>query len=249
MLNGFFTAASGMFMQQRTLNVLSNNIANAKTPGFRSKRVVSTTFEQALLMRQEGNNSVQIGAGAPIRIVDSVPTQFDPSFLQETGRPFDMAIEGDGFFTIQGGEQQYLTRNGNFDIDEEGYLVLRGQGRVLGEDGAIQLNTSSFSVDEDGTVYDADGRRIDRLLVVQPEDYNALQSYENGMYGLDGAQMENMQASNVRVAQGVLEQSNIDMNREMSMAMEVQRTFQSCSKALTTIDQLNQKTVNELGRL
>ncbi len=238
-----------MFMQQRTLNVLSNNIANVKTPGYRSKRVVSSTFEQALLARQEAGNSTQIGSGAPIRIVDSVPTQFDPSFLQETYRPFDLAIEGDGFFTIQGGEQQYLTRNGNFDIDEEGYLVLRGQGRVLGEGGEILLNSSAFTVGEDGTVYNATGRRIDRLLLVQPQDYNALQDFENGMYGVDPAQQGNLQTGNIRVVQGVLEQSNIDMNREMSMAMEVQRAFQSCSKALTTIDQLNQKTANELGRL
>ena len=78
MLEGFYTAASGMLMQQRTLDVLTNNIVNAKTPGYRANRVVSTTFEQEFMTRLEQQNTGRIGVGAPIRVVAEVPTRFDP---------------------------------------------------------------------------------------------------------------------------------------------------------------------------
>ena len=144
MLRGFYTAASGVLMQERTLNVLTNNLVNARTPGFRASRVVSTTFEDEYLVRLEKGASGAIGTGAPVRIVSDVPTLFDPSSLEETGRPYDLAINGEGFFNIlttdaQGNERQYLTRNGNFDVDEEGMLVLRGHGQVLGEKDLFSL--------------------------------------------------------------------------------------------------------------
>ena len=126
MLTGFYTAASGMFMQQRTLNVLANNMANAATPGFKAERVVSTTFEQELLTRQERGNNGLLGKGSPVRLVQDVPSLFDPSLLKETNRPMDIAINGEGYFNIKSAdEQQYMTRNGNFDIDDEGFLVLK----------------------------------------------------------------------------------------------------------------------------
>ena len=99
MLRGFYTAASGILMQERTLNVLTNNMVNSQTPGFRASRVVSTTFDQEFMTRYERMNGPSaIGVGSPIRVVSDVPTQFDPSSLEETGRPFDVAINGDGFF-------------------------------------------------------------------------------------------------------------------------------------------------------
>lgn len=250
MFTGFYTAASGMLMQQRTLNVLANNMANVKTPGFRTERVVSTTFEQELLTRIEGGERTVIGSGDPIRIVEDVPTNFDPGYLETTNRPFDMAIAGEGFFVIQSQNQQYLTRNGNFDLDEEGYLVLRGAGRVMGQDGEIFLEGSSnFTVSREGVIYDGDGRKIDTLLIAQPTNYAELEKYANGLYVDPNADTTPYNGQGVQVVQNTLERSNADLNQEMARAIEAQRNFQISSSILKSIDQINERTANRIASL
>ena len=131
MLRGFYTAAAGILVQERTLDVLTNNMANARTPGFRASRVVTTSFEHELLTRIEGANTGRIGKGVPMRRVDDVLVKFDPNSLEETFRPYDMALDGVGYFNIQteDGATQYLTRNGSFDVDD---MLLNTIGGALG---------------------------------------------------------------------------------------------------------------------
>lgn len=247
MLSGFYTAASGMMMQQRVLNVTSNNIANVHTPGFRTERVVTSTFEDVLL-RQEGGQS-QIGGGSPIRIVEDVQSEFDPSYLQETNRPYDMAIVGEGYFHVQGTDRELMTRNGNFDIDEEGFLILRGVGRVMGEKKTeIQVKDAYFEVAKDGTVTDSKGKKIDKLKITLPAEGVRMEQYSNGLYFVPDV-TTNVPAEGITVNQGQIERSNIDLNREYTSSMESLRLFQSCSSALKIIDQINQKTASQIASL
>ncbi len=259
MLRGFYTIASGILTQQRVLNVLTNNLSNVETPGFRASRVVSTTFEHEYLARIEGANTARIGTGTPIRMVEEVLTQYDPSSLEETNRPYDIAIDGQGFFNIQtttvgedGEEQvggQYLTRNGCFDLNEQNQLELPGYGLVLGEKGPITLPTSYFTVESDGTIYDETGNLVDKLLVTIPPEGTEIKQMTNGMY-----QVEDMEANlpvdrSTNIVQGWFERSNIDMNREYTLAMEAQRAFQACSTALQIIDQIDQKAATQIAAL
>lgn len=246
MLRGFYTAASGMLIQQRTLNTLANNVANVRTPGFKVERVVSTSFEHELMIRQEQANNTYIGASEPIRVVEEVSTLFDPSLLEETGRPFDFAINGEGFFNVQVGEQQFLTRNGSFDLDEEGYLILPGAGRVLGEKGEIELGSAYFTIDSEGMIYNADGKKLDKLLVTVPPEGVRLQKFSNGLYTVEDFQA-NQTVEDAQLVQGTIERSNIDLNREYTLVMEAQRTFQSCSAALKIMDELNQKAATQIA--
>lgn len=252
MLSGYYAIASGMLMQQRTLDVLTNNLVNARTPGFRASRVVSTTFDQELLTRYEKYNTGVVGVGSPIRVTAEVPTKFDTSSLTETERPYDMALIGQGFFNIQaddgqGNLTQYLTRNGAFDVDEEGYLILPDIGRVLGEDGPIQLEDANFTVQEDGTIYDGDGRAVDTLLVTVPQDMAQLTANENGTYTVPDMALN--QPADVTVRNKVLENSNVDFNQEYTMTIEAQRAFQACSSALQIIDKINQKSATQIAAL
>lgn len=266
MFTGFYTVASGMFMQQRSLNTIANNMANGETTGYRSERVISTTFEQEMLIRQERGQNNPIGKGSPVRVVEDVPTNFDPSRLVQTDRPFDLAINGEGFFNISGADmgQQYVTRNGNFNVDSEGFLVLEGKGRVLGVKGEIQVGLDSeFKVAENGEIYNSKGRYVDKLLITQPRPQTKMMKLPNGMFQIDEnppmtpEQLQAMstgdaipqnpeagmlQVANVNIQQGVLEGSNVNFNQEMALMIETQRNFQSCSKALQMIDSLNQKT-------
>lgn len=252
MFTGFYTAASGMFTQQRILNVQANNIANMSTPGFKSEQVVSTTFQQTLLTRIEGNTRTPVGKGSPIRLVEDVISNFDANMLEETNRPYDLAIGGEAYFNIDVNGRTMYTRNGNFDMDNEGYLILRGAGRVLGEDGPIYLGDSEFSVAPDGQVYDSRGRKTDTLLLSRPIEGTQFEKFTNGLYvvpqGQEETSMEPAEGE-IAVFQYMTERSNVDMNREMTMVIETQRNFQSCNNALKIIDEMNQKTASQIASL
>ena len=153
MFSGFYTAASGVLMNQRALNISANNIANVKTSGYRSKRLVKTTFDEQLV-RQMNGQTTAIGGGSTISLAEREMTTHRQGALVDTGKNFDMAISGDGLFVIQGEDRQYLTRNGHFTQDEDGYLVLKGVGQVMGDGGPIQVEEGGFRVGENGIIYD-----------------------------------------------------------------------------------------------
>ena len=257
MLRGFYTAASGILTQQRSLDVLANNIANVRTPGFRASRVVSGSFEQELQARMEGQNSALIGSSAPMQVVSEVPTRwFDTSFLQETGSPFDLAIDGEGFFNIQapadadGGEgPRYLTRNGSFVRNGEGQLELEGVGLVLGQDGPITLEDAGFTVEADGSVYDSEGDYVDQLLVTLPPADVEIRLAGNGLYTAEALEDNPQVDGSTRLVQGWLESANVDLNREYAAVIEAQRAFQACSTALQIIDKIDQRAATEIAAL
>ncbi|MBR5486046.1 MAG: flagellar hook-basal body protein [Oscillospiraceae bacterium] len=261
MLSGFYTAASGMLVQQRTLNVLTNNIANVKTPGYRAERVVSTTFEHELMTRIEKGNTEVIGSGDPIRIVNDVPVNFEMSSLEDTGRPYDFGLVGEGFFNIQtapevdengdevGEGRILLTRKGNFDVDDEGFLILPGVGRVLGRRGEIELKDANFTVNKEGEILNERGRVIDEIMITKPNEDVQLEKIENGLYAVNDPEEDMYRVYDTAVHQGKLEQSNIDINREYTLVMEAQRAFQSCSQAIKIVDSMNQKAATQIASL
>ena len=91
MLAGFYTAASGILVQQRNINVIGNNMTNSQTVGYRSQRVMQSTFEHNFLTKYEDGKYKYIGEGDPATLVDEVETNFNASSLEDTDSPFDMA--------------------------------------------------------------------------------------------------------------------------------------------------------------
>lgn len=251
MSTGFYSAAAGMLMQQRTLNVIANNMANANTAGFKAERVVTTTFDRELL-RQEGLARQALGTGSPVPVVEEVATQFDPGDLRQTISPLDMAILSEGYFVVKtADDKQYLTRNGRFSIDAEGYLVLPGVGRVQSNKGDIKVDSAYFTVNAEGEIRNEKDRLLGKLKVVAPNEETQLQKFANGMYQLPGATEDpgDLPSSFYlvgfpNVAQGQYEASNANMNREMALMMQTQRTFASCGQALQIMDSIDQKTAN-----
>ncbi|MCL1804944.1 MAG: flagellar hook basal-body protein [Clostridiales bacterium] len=242
MHSGFYAIASGLLAQQRNLDVIGNNLVNADTPGFRAERMVFTTFQHELMIRKEAWSRTFIGIASPITLVDDVVTLQHSGLYQDTGFPFDIAIDGPGFFVVQGsGEQPFLTRGGQFNMDVEGFLILPGVGRVLGQDGKpIQVKNAEFTVLPDGTINNEAGRRVGVLAVVMPPDVEQLNRMNNGMYQMEEGVLTEA-AEGYRLVQGVVEKSNVDYNREMTTFIEAQRAFQSCSSALQMYDSLNRR--------
>jgi len=242
MLSGYYTIASGILTRQREIDTIGNNLVNAQTPGYRSKRTVISAFEQELMTRKDaGSRTVIGGSGATATIVDDVVTNHESGSLTQTDRVFDAAISGEGFFTIAGANGAlFLTRNGNFNMDAEGYLVLPNVGRVQGQNGAIRVGNADFEIDESGRIYGSNGAYIDTLRISVLPEGTLPAELENGAYAApEGVQLQ--AAQGYSIIHKSLELSNVDYNRELTLLLEAQRTFQACSSALTIIDRINEK--------
>lgn len=251
MLYGYYTAVSGMLNQERTLNVIGDNIANSQTPGYKAGRVVKTSSFQQLMTRIDNKGTEEVGKSSPIQIIEQIDSDFSTAQIERTERPFDMAIEGYGFFNIKDEEgNDYLTRNGNFYRDKDGCLALEGVGKVQGKKGEIEVPTANFTVLVDGTVLDNENDEIGKILVCTPEKEN-IKQHTNGTYILKEGEIDDNTAkeNTYQVRQNHIEKSNIDVNNEVSRLMEAQRAFQSCSQVVKTIDQINQKTVTQIASL
>lgn len=238
MIRGFYTAGSGMVTQSRRLDVIGDNMANARTAGFKKDHAVATTFSERIL---EGNlGTISLG-----RTIDKVSTNFSQGTVEESGNPFDLAIEGEGFFALEQADGTAMyTRNGKFALDSEGYLVSTGGGRLMGENGTIKVDSSEFTVSADGTV-SVDGKKIDKITIYNPESTENMTKQSAGLF-TDVAGTQKPFAGQIK--QGAIESSNTDMMQEMIDMMGSQRSFQACSQIVKMIDSTLAKTV-ELGRM
>lgn len=245
---------SGMLTQNRNLNVVSNNMANASTPGFKSDTLVSTSFAEELQYRTGNldksptllNTQVK---PSKIRAVVKTVTSFKQGILETTGRNLDFAVVGEGFFPIQkaNGDIVY-TRNGSFTIDDGGYLALQHVGRVIGTDGPIALNTDKVKVDNEGKIYTDDGREINQLTVTNFTDNNLLVKVGEGMFNNpDPANVTDLNKGQIMVK--TLERSNVESIKEMMAMMSSQRALQSATQVLKMYDQLMSKATTEIGRV
>lgn len=246
MLRGYYSAASGILVQQRNINVIGNNITNASTVGYRAQRVIQSTFDQEVVSRYENGKYTTIGTGSQTNVVDTVETNFSESSIYETENPFDMAIISEGFFNISGDNgQTFMTRNGCFNIDAQGYLVLDGIGRVQGENGDIYVGGSDFSMDSLGNIYDINGNFAGKLRITIPAEEAQTIKMENGLFVTDNV-------TDVEVPKVInygYERSNVNMNDEYTRLIEAQAAFRACSTALSMIDQMNGKSVSSIAAI
>jgi len=254
MVRGFYSAAAGVFTQQKAINVISNNIANSTTAGFKSQSTLESSFGDHLVARlstMEGVSNNNIGPGSYMTVNSSEYTDFTQGSLEDTGRSVDMAISGPGFFLVE--SETYgtvLTRNGQFEIDSDGELYLPGVGKVLndGED-TISLESSNFTVNSAGTI-SVDGEEVDNLYVVVPAEGTVLNSVGNGAFQCaDDGSYDQAETGTYSVMQGKIEQSNLDLSKEMSRMIACQNRYNSCTQIVKIYDKINELTVNQIGKL
>lgn len=257
MVRGFYTAGSGMLTQQKIMNTVGQNMTNSQTAGYKKGTLLTNTFDQELLIRLEKDNvdnltaNNEIGASI-IRYPDKLIADHEQGGLDETSRAYDMALLGEGFFVVQKGDKQLLTRNGQFTIDTETYLCLPTGERVLNTSGQpIKLPNDTFKVDVNGTITDGRSKK-GSLMIVKPTNYEMISRTEEGFFINDDVNNENALVGvqgETAVMQGYYERSNVDIGQEMTSIMEASRAFQSCSQTMKMIDQITLKTVTELGKV
>lgn len=253
MVRGFYTIGSGILTQQRTLNIISNNIANVNTTGFKADTAQTTTFGEMYLTRVDGITDMSSDANtqgiAPvtmIRTMNGKYTDYEAGTFDSTERTLDFAIvSNEGFFAVElaNGEVQY-TRNGSFDIDAQGYLVAE-RGYVLDTNGnRILLGTDNFSADKRGNL-SVDGNFVAQIGVYTFDDYSTLEKNYDNMFIGQGATL----VENPVLQWQSLETSNVNTAKEMAAAISSQRNLQSCSEILQMYDRILEQTVTEVGKV
>lgn len=251
MFRGFYQLTSGMLSQGRRLDVIANNMSNVSTAGYKADRYTdSTAFKEVLLNRLGNKDKVhteEIGPYAYILAPDQLYTDYTQGSLEETELPLDFAIEGDGFFAIEWDGEVGYTRAGSFNLDEEGYLVLPGQGRVLDADRQpIRLPTDNVYVDEKGGIYTLANRNLlANVGVFAFADNGALERNDHGLF--TGGQPQ--ASENYVIHHKWLERSNANMVHEMVSMMSAQRALQSAAEMSKIYDQVITKDTTELGRM
>lgn len=260
MFHGFYNLTSGILTQNRNLDVISNNMVNVSTPGYKSDKMTMTTFQEEMRVRT-GNRGqsdpAQLAAMSMIKTPLQTVTRYDQGAFEETENNLDFALAVPGFFVIQGNAGPLYTRNGSFTVDEEGFLSLPGVGRVQGDGGPIQLGTDQIRVDSQGNIFEihaSEGEEEDeetetlagRLQVVDFADYNQLNRVTDGCFTTGAAATAVEERS---ILWKNLERSNVDPMEEMTSMMSSQRSMQSAAQMLKMYDQLMGRIVSDIGKV
>jgi len=251
MFKGFYNLTSGMLSQGRRLDVVSHNMTNIATAGYKTDVYTDSTFQDVMISRlgnKDKVNSTEIGEETYILAPSELWTDYTQGSIEETGYPLDFAIYGEGFFQINrvGGETGY-TRSGSFTLDQENYLCLAGQGRVLDNQGQpIQLSTDKIYADEQGNLYEESTRNyLATLGVFSFPDNNALERNDRGLFMGEGAQP----SENYVIKHGCIERSNVDMTDVMVSMITTQRALQSAAEIIKIYDQVINRVTTEVGRM
>lgn len=266
MVKGLYTAYTGMINEMNRMDVLTNNLANANTYGYKKEGTTSHSFGDELsyaikdasnygLPRQMGGITFGVHLGETY-------TDYSSGSYEVTDQKSDFAINGSGFFAIaftnkDGQTSVKYSRDGAFAIDKDGYLVTKDGDHVLNMTGAMTGNTGQdnwvridptmdYQVDELGYIYQ-NNQLVGTLGIVDFENYDYLEKYGENLYDLtEGGAVA---ATNATVLQGVLETSNVQVVDEMVSLIAIQRAYEANQKVITSIDSTLDKAVNDVGRV
>ena len=245
MFQGYYDLTSNMITQNRNLNVISNNMTNVSTPGYRMDRIMQSTFREELIYRYDRNGKTPVGTVSWVNTADERVTDYTEGGIRETGNALDVGLTGRGFFVIDTGEGPVYTRDGSFNLDNEGYLTMPGIGRVQGTNGAIRLTTDKINIDKQGNITSVDGNQFfGTIQVVDFADYGQLTKISGSVFR---AQAAPQAAQGAEVNQKFLEDSNVSMAEEMTRMISSQRILQSSAQLLKMYDQLESKMVTMGG--
>lgn len=255
MSGSIYMAATGALAYEKRLQLLANNLANANTVGFKKDR---GRFREFDLSEAINSKALPVKSGQPQAheywMEYSTYTDFSAGGMKKTGSPFDLALSGNGFFCVQTPDGVQYTRRGDFTVNADEVLVTQDGWPVLGQGGEIQIKLTKpsdekreFSVSEDGFVT-VDGSQVDRLRIVDFTQSHALEKAGHNYYrALQPNALEELD-EDFMVSQGFLELSNVDTIRMMTEMIEVLRGYESYQKMMRSVDDMNAKLINDVGR-
>jgi len=244
-----YSATAGALIQQYRLDILSNNLANVNTVGFKEDRTYFQLLETET-MELPGSDVDARPYIAPILSGDpslEYYVKFTQGSLRQTGNPLDLAIEGDGFFNVQTPEGVKYTRNGNFMLGENGLLMTPEGYPVLGQGGNIQLEEEGpITIDREGNI-EVDGSTVGSIRVTRFPDSQNLQKVGESLFRALDNGASAIPSENFAMMQGYVELANVDPVRGMVEMIEALRVFEAYQKILETLDEVDSQAVGEVG--
>jgi flagellar basal-body rod protein FlgF len=243
MIEGIYSTMSGKFVAEKRMELISNNLANALTPGYKASRPKVTRAEDDSLPRSPDQLTPTY-----MYIIESY-IHFSGAPLVETKNPLDVAIEGDGFFVISTKEGNMYTRNGNFTLDQEKRLVTLDGSPVLGQNGEITIDArqgGDVKIENDGSIF-VDKVLVDRLKIADFTDKKGLLNYGQSRFVNTNPAAPEITPENFSVKQGSYEASNVNVMSEMVDMMSTVRAYEAYTKVDQFFGDMLQKLVN-MGR-
>ena len=258
MVKGLYTAYTGMINEQNRMDIMTNNLANASTVGYKKEGSTSQSFDDVLTVKIKdqsvGMRNVQrLGVKNPGVKIGENYTDYSQGSFRITGNTYDLALSGEGFFAIEftnkaGETDTKYTRAGQFTLNKDGYLVTEEGDYVLDtQNRRIRLNTLiDSSITDDGTIYQ-NGQAVAKIQVTDFEDYDYLEKYGETYYQpIQGAKTI---AAKAQVTSGYLEMANVQIVSEMVNLISITRAYESNQKVVQTIDDTLDVAVNQIGRV
>lgn len=257
MVKGLYTAYTGMVNEQHRMDVLTNNLANSTTVGYKKEGSTSQSFDSVLAYKvkdtsESPNLPRRIGINNPGVKIGENYTDYTQGSFKITDNTYDLALSGNGFFTIEftnkaGETSTMYTRDGSFSVNEAGELVTKDGDYVMGSNGRITLNPMlETSINSTGTIVQ-NGQVVDTLQITDFEDYNYLEKYGENLYrAVEGATFTNADA---KVNSGYLEMSNVSVVTEMVDLITITRQYEANQKVIKAYDDTLEIATTQLGRL
>lgn len=272
-MKNIWVPLSGAIAQQRNVDTIANNVANANTPGFKRDQLV---FKEHLTAFSKGIDSESLpnkewapddfykshGAENAQVVVDGSYTDFTQGQLRPTNNPLDLGLRGKGLFEVLTPNGVRYTRRGNFTISSQGFLVTDQGFPVLSKLSPAQLQSpdtpqpsarripvgsSRVSVNMQGEIFQNGQKQAD-LSVVEFNDLHALRKEGSSLFiNKDNKNISTQPLASV-IHQGFVEESNVNAVAEMSSLISATRHFESIQRALKAYDNMAQKGVNEIAK-
>jgi flagellar basal-body rod protein FlgF len=240
----FYVTVAGKFVNEKRLDIISNNIANSLTAGYKAVKPVFSMVSNA--NESTGNNNPL--KNAYVGIYDTF-IDFSDAPIIDSGSTYDMAIVGSGFFVIQGENGNLYTRNGQFTVDKSNRLVTMNGDPVMGKGGEIIIDVTAGSdilIENDGSIY-LGKDLIDTVKIVDFNDRRGLRPVGKSYFANENQAEPEITPGLYSIRQGSYEGSNVNIFREMVDMIQTMRAYECYTKVDQMFSDVNGKLA-ELGK-
>lgn len=256
MLRGMYSSISAMINLQASQSVITNNMANINTNGFKAETLVSKSFDELVLSNRDNyvngeGKRQELGALNPGVRIDENVTNYEQGTLVSTDNDTDFGINGKGFFTVEDSAgNRFYTRDGAFKVNSEGYLVTTSGDKVLGINRSsnalepIYIGDEKISMDSRNNIL-LNSRTAYTFNIVDFEDYSTLNKVGQNLFKGSNEVL----ANNYSVQNKIKETSNVDIIDATAALMSNMRAFEANQKVVQIMDSTLSKIANEIGTI
>ena len=241
--NSLYVGLSRQMTLRKELDLVANNIANQDTAGFKV---------ESMMVQNDPKTPTASSPGAPIQFVydAGVARDFSQGALKQTGGPLDLGLTGNGFFQVQTADGTRYTRDGRFSLDAQGQMVTASGDPVLADGGspvALDPTKGEPLIAEDGTISQK-GQVVGKIGVVRFASQGALQKAGGG-YFQNVSNLAPQPAQDTKIAQGMIEGSNVNPISQITRLIEVSRAYEQVANMMDQTSSLSDQSIQRLGKV